>query len=142
MSFLVVKDVVMRAKMASVSQDDYERFKKAAFSSSASVMGFRLSGGGAKESFCGLHNLENNESQFVMRIPGPQILGWFQELPAKDKSSKYESLSGSAYFEGIIDSLKTYGEKLRELETRRRNSDDCIAVTTVRAPIREEQGKW
>ncbi|MCI9022704.1 MAG: hypothetical protein HFH32_18720 [Eubacterium sp.] len=142
MSFLVVKDVVMRAKMASVSQDDYERFKKAAFSSSASFMGFRLSGGGAKESFCGLHNLENNESQFVMRIPGPQILGWFQELPAKDKSSKYESLSGSAYFEGIIDSLKTYGEKLRELETRRRNSDDCIAVTTVRAPIREEQGIW
>ncbi len=68
-----------------------------------------------------------------MRIPGPQILGWFQELPAKDKSSKYESLSGSAYFEGIIDSLKTYGEKLRELEEQRTKKDDLLTVTTVRA---------
>lgn len=138
MSFLVVKDVVMRAKMTNASQEDYEKFKKAAFSSSASFMGFRLSGEGAKESFCGLHKLSENEAQFILRIPGPQILGWFQELTAKDKSGRYESLSGSEYFEGIIDSLKTYGEKLRELETRRRNSDDCIAVTTVRAPIREE----
>ena len=134
MSFLVVKDVVMRAKMTNASQEDYEKFKKAAFSSSASFMGFRLSGEGAKESFCGLHKLSENEAQFILRIPGPQILGWFQELTAKDKSGRYESLSGSEYFEGIIDSLKTYGEKLRELEEKRKNRDDYITMTTVRAP--------
>lgn len=139
MSFLIVKDVVMRAKMSNVNSQDYENFKKAAFSSSASFMGFRLSGGGAKESFCGLHQLSETEAQFILRIPGPQILGWFQELPAKDKSGQYENLSGSEYFEGMIDSLKTYRAKLMELETMRKEQKtdtDCI-VSTLRIP-REE----
>lgn len=133
MSFLVVKDIVLRAKMSNVDSQDYENFKKAAFSSSASFMGFRLSGGGAKESFCGLHELSESQAQFIMRIPGPQILGWFQELPVKDKSGTYESLSKSEYFEGIIDSLKTYGAKLRELEQQRVQGNDTVTVTTVRA---------
>lgn len=137
MAFLVVKDVVMRANMSNVNRDDYENFKKAAFSTSSSFMGFRLSGGGAKESFCGLSSQSDTQAQFILRIPGPQILGWFQELPAKDKSGRYESLSGSEYFEGIIDSLKTYGSKLRELEDMRRNGEDIMTMTTVRVPKEE-----
>lgn len=134
MSFLIVKDVVMRAKMSNVDSQDYENFKKVAFNSTSSFMGFRLSGGGAKESFCGLHDLNETQAQFILRIPGPQILGWFQELPAKDKSGQYESLSGSEYFEGMMDSLKTYGSKLRELEDRKKHEDGQITMTTIRAP--------
>ncbi|MDO5551648.1 MAG: hypothetical protein Q4F76_10785, partial [Lachnospiraceae bacterium] len=112
-AFLVVKDVVFRANMSSYNEEDYQDFKKSAFSTSSSFLGIRVSGGGAKESFCGINKNSETTAQFIMRIPGPQILGWFQELPSLDKSGKYEGLSKSEYFNEIIDSLKDYQEKLK-----------------------------
>ena len=53
-----------------------------------------------------------------MRIPGPQIIGWFQELTPLDTSMSYESLSKSEYFNEIIDSLKEYEEKLSGLNIK------------------------
>lgn len=130
-AFLIVKDIVIRANMTDVNQEDYEQFKKEASSQSGSLFSIRVSGGKTSESFFGLHELDETHAQFIMRIPGPQIMGWFQQLPSKDNSGKYESLSGSEYFNDMIDSLKEYSKKLKELEAERKEGNDCVTVTTI-----------
>lgn len=64
----------------------------------------------------GYNKSSDGTVNFYMRIPGPQILGWFMELTAKDNASDYESLSKSDYFTDIMAALKDYRKKLNELK--------------------------
>ena len=77
-----------------------------------------MSGGYTTQSYMGYNKSSDGTVNFYMRIPGPQILGWFMELTAKDKASDYESLSKSDYFTDIMAALKDYREKLNELENK------------------------
>lgn len=133
-AFLIVKDVVIKANMTNVVEEDYNQFKKLAYSSSSSIFGIRVSGGGASSSTCGFESRSETAATFVMRIPGPQILGWFQELLPEDKSGNYESLSKSEYFNDIIASLKDYQAKLRELQAQKLNRGDLVPMETVYVP--------
>lgn len=114
-SFMIAKDVVIKSSMKEFKEEHYKEFRKVTANTTSHIFGFRMSGGYMTESYMGYDKSQDGTVNFYMRIPGPQILGWFMELTAKDESSAYESLSKSEYFNEIIDNLKVYREKLGEL---------------------------
>ena len=115
-SFLVAKDIVIRANINDLTQEDIQEFKNITANSTTSLFGIKVSGGSSTQSYMGCHTEQSASSNFCLRIPGPQIMGWFMELTPVDESCEYESLSKSEYFNEIIDSLKEYRRKLTEME--------------------------
>ena len=114
-AFLIAKDVVIKANISDFNEADYQEFRKMTASTTTSLFGIRVSGAYGNESYMGHSESSGGTTEFYMRIPGPQILGWFMELPSKDISSPYAGLSKSEYFNEIIDGLKAYKEKLSGL---------------------------
>lgn len=127
-AFLIAKDVVIKANISDFNEADYQEFRKMTASTTTSLFGIRVSGAYGNESYMGHSESSGGTTEFYMRIPGPQILGWFMELPSKDISSPYAGLSKSEYFNEIIDGLKVYKEKLAELN----NVSDGIFNKDVR----------
>lgn len=115
-SFIIVKDVVIKSTMKSFNKEHYNQFRNITANTTSHIFGFRMSGGYTTQSYMGYNQSSDGTVNFYMRIPGPQILGWFMELTAKDNASKYESLSKSNYFTDIMAALKDYREKLKELD--------------------------
>lgn len=127
MGCLIVKDIVVKAKMSEFNEANYQAFKKSMTSSKATLFGWQLGGGGTYTATCGYQKAtaDSTEATFILRIPGPQIMGWFQSLTPLDNSKQYESLSESAYFNDIVDSLKEYNDKLKTL-----NHDHSVPLST------------
>lgn len=119
MGCLIVKDIVVKAKMTEFNEANYQSFKKSMTSSKATLFGWQLGGGGTHTATCGYQKAtsDSTEATFILRIPGPQIMGWFQAFTPLDTSMQYESLSESAYFNEIVDSLKEYQIKLDSLNS-------------------------
>ncbi|MDE6787877.1 MAG: hypothetical protein K2J47_00965 [Ruminococcus sp.] len=131
-SFIIVKDVVIKSTMKSFNKEHYNQFRNITANTTSHIFGFRMSGGYTTQSYMGYNNGSDGTVNFYMRIPGPQILGWFMELTAKDNASKYESLSKSNYFTDIMAALKDYREKLNGL-TLEQGEKNCI-VETIKIP--------
>ena len=129
MSFIIVKDVVVKSSMKNFSEEHYKEFRKITSNTTSHFFGFRMSGGYTTQSYMGYDKSSNGNVNFYMRIPGPQILGWFMELTAKDNASDYQSLSKSEYFTDIMSALKDYREKLKILESV--NHDCMISTITI-----------
>ena len=123
-SFLVAKDIVIRANITGLQKEDVQEFKNITANSTTSLFGIKVSGGSSTQSYMGSNIAQNGASDFCLRIPGPQIMGWFMELTPMDNSYEYESLSKSEYFNEIIDSLKEYRRKLGELDVKDKQEDD------------------
>jgi hypothetical protein len=128
MGCLIAKDIVIKAKMDNFNESDYQTFKKTMTTAKASLFGWQLGGGVSHSATCGYHKTDSSSTSatFIMRIPGPQIIGWFQELTPLDTSMSYESFSKSEYFNEIVDLLKEYSSKMNELS----NSDKNIVTIT------------
>ena len=123
-SFLVAKDIVIRANITGLQKEDVQEFKNITANSTTSLFGIKVSGGSSTQSYMGSNIAQNGASDFCLRIPGPQIMGWFMELTPMDNSYEYESLSKSEYFNEIIDSLKEYRRKLGELAVKDKQEDN------------------
>lgn len=130
-SFIVVKDVVIKFSGMTSQSEHYEEFKEIAGNTSTQIFGIRMSGGYGTQSSMGYQTDSAGTMNFYIRIPGPQILGWFMEMTPKDNASDYASLSKSEYFTDIMMALKDYREKLRELSSY--DDSNCV-VETIRFP--------
>lgn len=117
-SFLVAKDIHIKMSNQTWSQEEVNSFEKASLTGSTSICGIRLSGNVATEKTRNSANNNNDFDSLTIKIPGPQILGWFMELTPEDKASDYVQLSGSEHFNKIIDALKDYRRNLHELRTK------------------------
>lgn len=116
-SFLIVKDFVLKANIKDFSETEFEQFRKYSASTTTSLFGIRVSGGFTHESYAGHSEAKDNMTTLYIRTPGPQVIGWFSEMTGKDESTPYASLSTSEEFNQIIDELKIYKEKLEEIKT-------------------------
>ena len=114
-AFLIAKDIHIKASNMSSTQAEFNEFKKATASGSANLFGFRLSGNFAMENTSEKTNDSEKVTSLSIKIPGPQIIGWFMQLTPKDQSHEYIKLSGSETFTKIIDSLKDYKQKMKEM---------------------------
>ncbi len=132
-SFIIVKDVVIKFSGIQTKSEYYEEFRKLAVNTSTQIFGFRMTGGYGSQSSMGYQNDSNGSLNFYIRIPGPQILGWFMEMTPKDNASDYQSLSKSEYFNDIMSAMKDYREKMRELESK--NTAPISYSSTVQLPL-------
>lgn len=114
-AFLIAKDIHIIVDNMSLKDDQLKSYQKAACNASASLFGFRLSGSVAMENTKTKTSSGSETNTFSIKIPGPQIIGWFMQLTPEDKSEGYTPFSGSETFTKIIDSLKDYKQKMKEM---------------------------
>lgn len=136
MSFIIVKDVVIKGDASKISDESVKEFVKASFSSNANIFGFRLNGGTEMQSFVGKSQTSESTSACYIRIPGPQILGWFIELTPEDQATPYESLSQSEFFDEIMYEIKKYGDRMKAINDGK-DADGTVNVeiTSVKVPV-------
>lgn len=121
-AFLIAKDIHIVVEGIKLENHQLESFQKAACNASASLFGFRLSGSVAMQNSKTQTSSNQTTDAFSIKIPGPQIVGWFMQLTPDDKSYDYKPLSGSETFGTIIDSLKEYKSKMQQLNGSTSNS--------------------
>lgn len=121
-SFIIAKDVVIKFSGVTENTKEYEEFRKYVVNTSTQIFGFRMTGGYGAQSSMGYQKESTGTLNFYIRIPGPQILGWFMEMTPKDNASDYVSLSKSEYFTDVMTALKNYREKLSELNINKNGS--------------------
>ncbi len=115
-AFIIAKDIHIKASGMSCSEQQYNDFRKASLATSTSICGIRLSGNVAMQAEHSDASNATTVTGVTIKIPGPQIIGWFMQLTPEDKSSQYVQLSGSEQFNKIIDTLKDYRQKMKELK--------------------------
>ncbi len=64
---------------------------------SGGIFGFRAHTAGSSKSQSESAYFGSTSNYFYIRIPGPQILGWFLELTPADNASPYQGLDPSMY---------------------------------------------
>lgn len=114
-AFLIAKDIHIVVENIKIDDQQFESFQKSACNASTSLFGFRLSGSVAMEKSKTKASSDSETSTLSIKIPGPQIIGWFMQLTPDDKSEEYTPFSGSETFTKIIDSLKDYKLKMKEM---------------------------
>lgn len=129
-AFLVAKDIHIKVSGMKSDTSNYNAFKKATATGSTNLFGIRMSGNVAIENTTDKTKGNNEVTDISIKIPGPQIIGWFMQLTPKDKSDNYTPLSGSETFDKIINSLKDYKQKMKEL--RENVSDDYVTITKIK----------
>lgn len=129
-AFLIAKDIHIVVENIKIDDQQFESFQKSACNASTSLFGFRLSGSVAMEKSKTKASSDSETSTLSIKIPGPQIIGWFMQLTPDDKSEGYTPFSGSETFTEIIDSLKDYKQKMKEL--RENNTDDYVTITKIK----------
>jgi hypothetical protein len=135
-SFIIVKDVVIKTESSGISDENIEEMVKSSYSANANLFGIRTNGGSSNQSFVGKSSYGEQTEAFYIRIPGPQILGWFVELTDEDQATPYESLSQSKFFDEIMDGMKAYSKKMNNKDDVDPNIESVasVEVTTVRLP--------
>ena len=114
-SFLIAKDIVIKFSGVTVQKEDFQKFRETVVNTTSHIFGFRVNGGYSSRSSMGYSSDKEGTTNFYIRIPGPQILGWFSEMTPKDNAQDYQSLSKSGYFTEIMDAIREYREKLGTL---------------------------
>lgn len=109
-AFVIAKDITIRVK---VSQNEIKENKGYAESQNSTLGGlFGFSAGSAGSSKdCSESSYVGERNNFIyIRIPGPQILGWFQQLVPLDISEKYEPMEENP-FEKVLLKLNEHPEE-------------------------------
>lgn len=125
-SFLIAKDVVIKFSGVEKNEADFKSFRETVVNTTSHIFGFKISGGGSSRTSMGYSQDSTGTISFYIRIPGPQILGWFSEMTPKDNAEDYQSLSKSGYFTEIMDALREYSQRLHSLEEK--NTQDYLPV--------------
>jgi len=116
-SFIVVKDVVVKISTSNNNIQTCKKFSESRTSGGGGgIFGFNVSGGKEAKTYTGTEKIDDNNSSFYMRIPGPQILGWFLELPKEDKSTEYSKIDTNLFkVKDIMNNVNKSTEKLKEI---------------------------
>ena len=86
MAFIVAKDVTMKFKFtADFTDEDKETFKSSS-STSGGFLCFGASGSKSTSSTSQSYYHATEDQALIMKIPGPQILGWYLQSVEKDES--------------------------------------------------------
>ena len=95
--FLIAKDITIRVSGSSDEMALSKSYMKKQESSGGGIFCFRTNKSYSESRSSDSAYFGNSSKYFYIRIPGPQILGWFLEFTAADKSTDYESLDPEMY---------------------------------------------
>lgn len=91
-SFIIAKDITFKFSYTQSNMESWKNFFKKTNGSSTSILLFSLAGGGGTGSQNQSYYYSFEGDKVVLKIPGPQIIGWFLEFLPKDDSSEYTSM--------------------------------------------------
>lgn len=101
--FLIVKDMSVKFQVDQSESESCQKYVQSDKIGSGGIFGFRCSSAEASRSNSETAYSGTSGKYFYIRIPGPQIMGWFQEPVAADASEPYKALSGDIYSDVIKD---------------------------------------
>lgn len=95
--FVIAKDITIRIQSSQSESESNRSYMEQSDARSGGIFGFRASTAGSSKSQSESAYFGSTENYFYIRIPGPQVLGWFLELTPADNASPYQSLDPSIY---------------------------------------------
>lgn len=95
--FVVAKDITIRIQCSEEDAASSRKYMEENEARGGGVFGFRASSGSSSKSQSESAYFGSTSSYFYIRIPGPQILGWFLELTPADNASPYQKLGPGMY---------------------------------------------
>ena len=99
--FVIAKDITIRIQCDKASAESSRKYMEQSDARSGGIFGFRASSGSSSKSQSESAYFGSTSNYFYIRIPGPQILGWFLELTPADNASPYQKLDPSLYSDAL-----------------------------------------
>lgn len=99
--FVIAKDITIRIQCDKASAESSRQYMEQSDARSGGIFGFRASSGSSSKSQSESAYFGSTSNYFYIRIPGPQILGWFLELTPADNASPYQKLDPSIYSDAL-----------------------------------------
>ena len=95
--FVIAKDVTIRIQCSQDESESNRKYMEQSDARSGGIFGFRAHTADSSKSQSESAYFGSTSNYFYIRIPGPQILGWFLELTPADNASPYQGLDPSMY---------------------------------------------
>ena len=96
-AFVIAKDITIRVQVSYDEMEENKEYAQSQSSTSGGLFGFSASSASSSKN-CSESSYVGARNNFIyIRIPGPQILGWFQQLVPTDASEKYEPMKEVPY---------------------------------------------
>jgi hypothetical protein len=91
-AFIVVKDVTINIGFSGTDASQSAQAASSASSNSGGIFCFSVSSSSSSSSSSQTATSAAIQQNTIIKIPGPQILGWFQEYVAEDLSTEYTAM--------------------------------------------------
>ena len=101
-AFVIAKDITIRVHVSSEEESAEKSYAQAQSNSSGGFFGFSASSGSNSQKSSESAYVGSREQFIYIRIPGPQILGWFQQLVPADMAEDYQSQGNPFSTEDIL----------------------------------------
>lgn len=108
--FVIAKDITIRIQCEGTNAESNRQYMEQSEARSGGIFGFRASSGSSSKSQSESAYFGSTSKYFYIRIPGPQILGWFLELTPADNATPYQKLDPSMYSDALDALLPDQGE--------------------------------
>lgn len=99
--FVIAKDITIRIQCDKTSAESSRKYMEQSDARGGGIFGFRANSGSSSKSQSESAYFGSTSNFFYIRIPGPQILGWFLELTPADNASPYQKLDPSLYSDAL-----------------------------------------
>lgn len=99
--FVIAKDITVRIQCEKEEAESSRQYMEQSDARSGGIFGFRANSGSSSKSQSESAYFGSTSNFFYIRIPGPQILGWFLELTPADNASPYQQLDPSMYSDAL-----------------------------------------
>jgi hypothetical protein len=109
--FVIAKDITIRIWTGEDTADSSRTYMENHSSGSGGIFGFRGNSGSSSKSQSESAYFGNSQNYFYIRIPGPQILGWFLEFTPADNASPYEELDPGLYAQALENLMNEDGDE-------------------------------
>lgn len=101
--FVVAKDITIKFKTDKQNSESCKEYMESNNTSNGGILGFRCSNSNSSKSVNETAYSGVSGAYFYIRIPGPQIIGWFQQDTADDVSESYKAMDSNMYTDMIND---------------------------------------
>lgn len=104
-AFLIAKDVTIKVKTSFSDTSAVSSYLQQSSSSNSNFLCFSASSSGSSEQHSESSYSHASSGGLIIRIPGPQILGWFLQDVDEHKSTKFNPSGGSVLPKELLDLL-------------------------------------
>lgn len=101
--FVIAKDVTIKFKYGEQGSESCKQYLEVNNTSNGGILGFRCNNSNSSKGVNETAYSGTSDNYFYIRIPGPQIIGWFQQKTDDDISESYKAMDNEMYSDVIND---------------------------------------